>query len=188
MPVDPIRRRRLRLALTLVLLGGICTAGIVRRLHVVVEYRNFAGDGWHVTDRRDRIWYALPRLTSGYVEFTLANVTMASLTDTSDSEIFSMYEAGYGIAEPIRYAPEFRENHYKCMLRLYANGETSRAGQQKLMWGMCPGGEPGYGSCACGSFFEEPFGAIAKMSRIIRTLLTGSQEPNDARTMSRNRL
>jgi MYXO-CTERM domain-containing protein len=119
---------------------------------------SFAGDGWHVTDRRDRIWYALPRLTSGSVEFTLANVTRQSLTDTSDSEIFSMYEAGYGIAEPIRYAPEFRDNHYKCMLRLYANGETSRAGQQKLMWGMCPGGDPGYGACGCGSFFEEPFG------------------------------
>jgi MYXO-CTERM domain-containing protein len=119
---------------------------------------SFAGDGWHVTDRRDRIWYALPRLVSGSVEFTLANVTMASLTDTSDTEVFAMYEAGYGIAEPIRYAPEFRENHFKCMLRIYANGEGARAGQQKLMWGICPSGAPGYGGCGCGSFFEEPFG------------------------------
>jgi hypothetical protein len=119
---------------------------------------SFADDGWHVTDRRDRVWYALPRLTSGSVEFTLSNVTMASLGSTADSEIFAMYEAGYGIAEPIRYAPEFRENHYKCLLRIYANGEASRPGQQKLMWGMCPSGAPGYGACGCGSFFEEPFG------------------------------
>ncbi len=120
---------------------------------------SFAPDGWHVTARTDRIWYALPRLASGSVEFTLSNVTMASLGDTSDNEIFAMYEAGYGIAEPIRYAPEFRENNYKCMLRVYSNGETGRAGQQKLMWGLCPGGAPGYGTCACSrSFFDEPFG------------------------------
>lgn len=119
----------------------------------------FSADGWRVTGRTDRIWYAVPRLVSGSVQFTLANVTMASLGDTSDNELFAMYEAGYGIAEPLRYAPEFRENNYKCMLRVYANGEGARAGQQKLMWGMCPGGAPGYGACSCGrSFFEEPFG------------------------------
>ena len=28
---------------------------------------------------------------------------------------------GYGITEPIRYSPEFRVNHDKCMLRLYGN-------------------------------------------------------------------
>lgn len=119
---------------------------------------SFAMDGWHVTDRRDRIWYALPRLVSGSVEFTLSNVTMSSLGETGDTEVFAMYEGGYGITEPIRYSPEFRVNHYKCMLRLYANGEAGRAGQQKLMWGMCPSGAPGYGDCGCGSFFEEPFG------------------------------
>ncbi len=117
-----------------------------------------AADGWHVTDRRDRVWYALPRLVSGSVEFTLANVTRASLGETGDNELFAMYEGGYGITEPIRYAPEFRVNHYKCMLRVYANGEPGRPGQQKLMWGMCPSGSPGYGDCGCGSFFEEPFG------------------------------
>lgn len=117
----------------------------------------FMADGWHVTDRTDRIWYAVPRLVSGSVEFTISNVTMSSLTDTRDNELFAMYEAGYGIAEPISYS-DFRENHYKCMLRVYANGEVGRAGFQKLMWGMCPGGAPGHGSCACGtSFFEEPF-------------------------------
>lgn len=120
---------------------------------------SFAADGWHVTDRRDRVWYAIPRLVSGSVEFTLANVTMASLGSTADTELFAMYEAGYGIAEPIRYAPEFRENNYKCMLRVYNNAETGREGRQKLMWAMCPGGAPGYGACGCGaSFFEEPFG------------------------------
>jgi hypothetical protein len=119
---------------------------------------SFAADGWHVTDRADRVWYALPRLVSGSVEFTLTHVTMASLGTTTDNEIFAMYEGGYGIAEPIRYGSEFRENHYKCMLRIFPNNEPMRPGQQKLMWGMCPSGAPGFGACGCGSFFEEPFG------------------------------
>ena len=119
----------------------------------------FAADGWHVTARTDRVWYALPRLVSGSVEFTVTGITMARLGTTADNEIFAMYEAGYGISEPIRYAPEFRENAYKCLLRIYNNAETGREGQQKLIWAMCPGGAPGYGSCSCGSSFaQEPFG------------------------------
>lgn len=118
----------------------------------------FDPEGWHVTDRRDRVWYALPRLVSGSVEFTLAHVTMASLGTMTDTELFAMYEGGYGITEPIDYSPAFRVNHYKCMLRVYANDEAGRAGRQKLMWGMCPSGAPGYGDCGCGSFFEEPYG------------------------------
>lgn len=115
-------------------------------------------EGWRVTARTDRLWYAVPRLLSGSVEFTVTNLTMSSLGDTADNELFAMYEAGWGISEPIPYSA-FRENHYKCMLRVYANGEVGRAGQQKLMWGMCPDGAPGFGACACGrSFFEEPFG------------------------------
>lgn len=149
-------------------LGTLLGARSVRAFHLEDGLRGrtmgnavggrFADDGWHVTDRRDRIWYALPRLVSGSIAFTLANVTRASLGESGDTELFAMYEAGYGITEPIRYSPEFRVNHYKCMLRVYANGEAGRAGQQKLMWGMCPSGAPGYGDCGCGSFFEEPFG------------------------------
>jgi MYXO-CTERM domain-containing protein len=117
----------------------------------------FGADGWTVTGRADRIWWELPRLASGSIEFTISNVTMATL-DTADHEIFAMYEAGYEMVEPIRYNPDFRNNHYKCMIRLYGAPEGDRAGQQKLMWGMCPSGAPGYDECGCGSFFEEPFG------------------------------
>lgn len=114
--------------------------------------------GWRVTARTDRLWYAVPRLVRGSVEFTVTDLTMSRLGDVGDNELFAMYEAGYGISEPIAYSA-FRENHYKCMLRVYANGEAGRAGQQKLMWAMCPDGAPGFGACACGrSFFEEPFG------------------------------
>ena len=114
-------------------------------------------DGWTVVDRRDRVWWELPRLVEGVIEFTVTGVTTDALV-VADNELFAMYEAGYGIAEPIRYNPEIRENHYKCMLRVYGQAEGDRVGAQKLMWGMCPSGDPGYGACACGSFFDEPFG------------------------------
>ncbi len=114
-------------------------------------------DGWTVTGRTDRLWYSLPRLVEGVIEFTVSNVTVDTLV-VADNELFAMYEAGYGIAEPINYNPEIRENHYKCILRVYGQAEGDRVGAQKLMWGMCPSGDPGYGACGCGEFFEEPFG------------------------------
>ena len=114
-------------------------------------------DGWTVTGRADRLWYALPRLAQGSFEFTVANMSNANLL-VNDNELVAIYEAGHDIAEPIRYSPEFRNNHYKAMLRIYGRDEVGREGQQKLMWGMCPSGAPGYDACGCGSFFEEPFG------------------------------
>lgn len=116
----------------------------------------FSGSGWTVTGVSDRIWYALPRLRTGTIEFTLANVTLAALP-LADHEIFALYEDGHGIGEPIRYSPEFRNNHYKMLIRIYGTAEGARAGSMKFMWGMCPSGAPGYDGCGCASFFEEPF-------------------------------
>jgi hypothetical protein len=118
---------------------------------------SFGPDGWTVTAPTDRIWFALPRLAAGSIQFTVTNMSNANLL-VNDNEIFALYEAGYGIAEPINYNPEFRNNHYKAMLRIYGQAETGREGQQKLMWGMCPSGAPGYDGCTCAEFFEEPFG------------------------------
>lgn len=117
---------------------------------------SFGADGWTVTAATDRIWYALPRLASGYVEFTVAHVTPATLP-LPDHEIFAMYEDGYGIGEPIAYSPAFRGNAYKVLVRIYGMVEPSRVGSMKLMWGMCPSGAPGYDACGCASFFDEPF-------------------------------
>jgi MYXO-CTERM domain-containing protein len=124
---------------------------------------SFSADGWTVTGEADRIWWALPRLVSGSVEFTVTNVSAANLL-VNDNEIFSMYEAGYGIPEPIGYGPYFRQNHYKMLVRIYGQAETGREGAVKLMWGMCPSGAPGYWTdaamtCGCEGFFEEPFDA-----------------------------
>jgi hypothetical protein len=116
----------------------------------------FGPDGWTVTSRTDRIWFALPRLATGSLELTVTNMSNANLL-VADNELLAMYEAGWS-TEPVPYSPDFRNNHYKTMLRIYGQDEVGRVGQQKLMWGLCPSGEPGYDACGCASFFEEPFG------------------------------
>lgn len=120
---------------------------------------SFGPDGWTVTDRTDRMWFELPRLVSGAIQFTVTGITPDNL-NLADHELFAMYEAGYGMVEPLPYSPEYRNNHYKCMIRVYgwAELDEARRGQQKLMWGMCPSGAPGYDECGCEPFFEEPFG------------------------------
>jgi hypothetical protein len=127
----------------------------------------FGADGWTVTGNADRIYWELPRLAEGSVEFTVTNMTLANLP-LNDHEIFGLYEGGYDIEHPIPYNPEYRNNHYKSMIRIYGAAETKRAGQQKIMWGMCPAGAPGYiegDACACGtSFFEEPYGGDGNWS------------------------
>jgi len=121
----------------------------------------FSDAGWTVTANADRIFWDVPRLVEGSVEFTVTNMTIANLP-LADHEIFGMYEGGHGMEHPIGYNPEYRNNNYKTMIRIYGQQEVERVGQQKIMWGMCPDGAPGYhedGPCTCASqFFEEPFG------------------------------
>ena len=123
---------------------------------------SFGDAGWTVTGKADRVYWSVPRLVEGSVEFTLSNVTLANLP-LNDHEVFAMYEGGHGIEHPIGYNPEFRNNTFKSMIRIYGVAEVGRTGQQKIMWGMCPLGAPGYhdGTCPCvnpAGFFEEPFG------------------------------
>src|SRR5690606_15088607 len=98
---------------------------------------SFSAEGWTVTGQNDRIWWAIPRLTSGSIEFTITNAALSNLT-AADGEIFAMYEAGHGIEEPIDYSPELRNNHYKAFIRVYGTNEPGRAGAMKLIWIMCP--------------------------------------------------
>ncbi len=120
---------------------------------------SFGPGGWTTTDRTDRLYWALPRLAEGSVEFTVADLTVERMP-LNDHEIFAMYDGGWGIEHPIAYNPWFRTNNYKSMIRIYGQAELDRIGQIKLMWGLCPQGDPGYieDACACSSFFEEPFG------------------------------
>jgi len=105
-------------------------------------------NGWTVTGKNDRIWYAVPRLVEGSIEFTVEGITHQNL-NLADHEIFAMYDAGHGISEPINYNPEFRDNHYKQLIRIYGQMVPERLGLQKFLMLMCPDGAPGYGACQC---------------------------------------
>ena len=115
---------------------------------------SFGANGWTVTQKSDLVYYALPRLVEGSIEFTLTGMTTSSLV-LADHEIFAMYDAGYGIAEPINYNPEFRDNHYKALLRVYGEMVPDRLGEQKFVMLMCPDGAPGYGACVCPKSFYD---------------------------------
>lgn len=114
----------------------------------------YGSNGWTVTQKADRIWYAIPRLIEGSIEFTVSGITTANL-DLSDHEIFSMYDAGFGISEPINYNPEFRDNHYKQLIRIYGQMVPDRLGLQKYIMLMCPDGAPGYGACQCSKSYYD---------------------------------
>jgi hypothetical protein len=135
---------------------------------------SFGDNGWTVTGNADRIYWEVPPLGEGSVEFKVANITMANLP-LNDHEIFAMYEGGYDIEHPIGYNPEFRNNAYKSMIRIYGQMEVGREGQQKIMWGLCPMGAPGYhdGTCPCtnpAGFFDEPFGGDGNWDGSTQTL------------------
>lgn len=160
--------RSLRATIFVLVLAAHASAG-AQRFHLEDSLRggtmgnvqggSFSAEGWTIGAVDDHIWYALPRLASGYVEFTVANITLAVLP-LADHEIFAMYEAGYGIGSPPNYNPEFRQNHYKVLIRIYGTPEPARAGFMKLMWGICPDGAPGWSTAGCvcpTSFFAEPF-------------------------------
>lgn len=114
----------------------------------------YGSSGWTVTQKTDRIWYSLPRLVEGSIEFTVSGITTSNLT-LADHEIFSLYDGGHGISEPINYNPEFRDNHYKQLIRIYGQMVPERLGQQKFIMLMCPDGAPGYGTCKCPKSFYD---------------------------------
>jgi hypothetical protein len=114
----------------------------------------FSDQGWTVQQKTDRIYYALPRLIEGSIAFTISGVTTQNL-DLADHEIFSMYDAGHGITEPINYNPEFRDNHYKQLIRIYGQQVPDRFGLQKYVMLMCPDGAPGYGACQCAKSYYD---------------------------------
>jgi hypothetical protein len=118
---------------------------------------SFDATGWTVTQKDDRIYYSLPRLVQGSIEFTVSGITEANLV-LADHEIFALYEGGYGISEPINYNPQFRNNHYKQLLRIYGKMVLERLGEQKFIMLMCPSGAPGYtedGPCPCPQSFYD---------------------------------
>lgn len=137
-----------------------------------VQGGSFSADGWTTTGGEDAIIYAVPRLSSGWAQFTVTGLTVDKLNDV-DHELFSMYDA-FELSEPIPYSPQFRNNDYKMVLRIYGQLEPSRTGAQKLLYSLCPDGGQVYSDgapCPCPNYFnEEPFGGDQSWSGAPETI------------------
>ncbi len=126
---------------------------------------SLGSDGWTVTAVNDRIWYSMPTLVQGSIEFTLAGVSNDKF-QAADHEMFTLYEGGYGISEPIDYG-HLKPLFYRVMWRLRGevagvDGETvTHQGEQKFIWIMCPDGAPGYAVnygtqfCSCSQWLDQ---------------------------------
>lgn len=118
--------------------------------------------GWRVTNRQDRIWWEIPPLVEGSIEFTVTGMTNGATSNMTlvAHELFAMYEAGYGMPEPVAYLNDFRNNYYKVMVRVHGNNATP--GQQEMDWSNCAGGDPGFADdaiCPCSNgYFSRPLG------------------------------
>lgn len=121
--------------------------------------------GWRVMDRHDRIYWAIPPLREGAIEFTVTGMSNGSGSNMAlgDMEIFTMYDGGHGMTEPVAYFYNFRNNYYKVVVRV-AGTTRPDSGEQELIWVNCAGGDPGYNSegCPCSNGYgASPQGGLA---------------------------
>ncbi|MFO0554276.1 MAG: DNRLRE domain-containing protein [Polyangiaceae bacterium] len=110
----------------------------------------FSAAGWTVTAEPDAVWYEIPdALPSGRIEYTVTGLSLATSLTGVDHDIFTMYQAPSGQAEPIGYSPYFRNNDFKAFTRIFGTQETTRPGAMKLELAFCPRGDPWYHDAAC---------------------------------------
>jgi uncharacterized membrane protein YgcG len=114
----------------------------------------FSASGWTVTAESDAVWYEIAdALPTGRVEYTATGLSLSvpsSLTG-ADHDIFTMYQAPTGQAEPIAYMPGFRNNDFKMFTRIFGTQEVGRPGAMKLELAFCPRGDPWYHDEVCTS-------------------------------------
>lgn len=110
----------------------------------------FAADGWTTTGGTDAIWYEIAdALPTGSVSFSVRGVSTATSLSGADHDIFTIYQAPTGQAEPVAYSPYYRNNDFKAFTRIFGVQEPNRAGAMKLELVLCPRGDPWYHDDAC---------------------------------------
>ncbi|MSP61620.1 MAG: DNRLRE domain-containing protein [Myxococcales bacterium] len=110
----------------------------------------FTNNGWVTVDEPDAVWYEIPdALPDCKIEYTVTGLSLATSLTGSDHDIFVLYQAPTGKAEPIAYSPGFRNNDFKAMTRIFGTQEQGRGGAMKLELAFCPRGDPWYHDEAC---------------------------------------
>lgn len=116
---------------------------------------SFGAEGWTTTNAptdssQDSVWYEIPdALPTGSVEYTVSGLSVGGTLAGNDHDIFTLYQAPTGSAEPIAYSPGFRNNDFKAFTRIFGTLETGREGAMKLEVAFCPRGEPWHHDTAC---------------------------------------
>lgn len=115
---------------------------------------SYGSDGWTTSAVDDFLVWEIPTSSEGGVEFSITGMSLDSTLVGGDFEILTMYEDGYGLGEPIGYAPYFRSNDYKVFVRIYGTLDDVSPGGIKLLLLVCPQGDPGYHeTCDCPTQF-----------------------------------
>lgn len=111
----------------------------------------YSAEGWTTTGPTDSVWYEMPdALPAGRVEYSVRGVSTATTLTGADHDLLAIYQAPTGIAEPVGYSPEFRNNDMKVFTRIFGQVEGApRTGAMKLEFVLCPRGEPWYHDTDC---------------------------------------
>lgn len=103
----------------------------------------FGPEGWTTVGQTDAIWYEIPdAIPTGKIQFTVRGMSVGGSLIGADHDIFAMYQAPTGQAEPVKYSPYFRNNDFKVFTRVFGTAEPDRPGAMKVEFAVCPRGEP----------------------------------------------
>lgn len=111
----------------------------------------FGAGGWTVTGEPDAIWYVLnDALVEARIEFTVRGLEVGTTLDGADHDLLTVYQAVSDRAEPVPYAPWFRNNDFKLFMRIFGSQEGApRAGAWKVELASCPRGPPWHHDTPC---------------------------------------
>jgi hypothetical protein len=103
------------------------------------EGGEFVTGGWQVTGQTDTIFWHVPTVTNGAVEFDVRglypNECRAGMADKV--ELFHMYDHTWNNSD-YSYAPGYRDNPYKHFIRKTDCLDTGRVNSMEIVWQIAP--------------------------------------------------
>src|SRR6185436_12566480 len=95
----------------------------------------FVTGGWMVTTKDDSIYWHVPTITNGAVEWSVRGVAPNECrTGNEDKvELFHMYDYTWNNSDN-SYAPGYRDNPYKHFVRKTDCLDTARVNSMEILW------------------------------------------------------
>ena len=99
----------------------------------------FVAGGWQVTAKDDTIYWHVPTITKGAIEFDVRglnpNECRAGMEDKA--ELFHMYDYTFGNSD-INYNNAYRDNPFKHFIRKIGGLDTAKADAMEIVWQIRP--------------------------------------------------